>query len=125
MCIRDRNPGARELQRTLAREVTRIVHGGDRLTSVERVTEVLFGRRDFHELSENDIQLLATEIPTAERQSLVDVLVGSGVCASNGDARRLIQAGAISINGQKIHEDTEITDMSLVKKGKNTFVLVR
>jgi tyrosyl-tRNA synthetase len=119
------NPGARELQRTLAREVTRIVHGGDRLTSVERVTEVLFGRRDFHELSENDIQLLATEIPTAERQSLVDVLVGSGVCASNGDARRLIQAGAISINGQKIHEDTEITDMSLVKKGKNTFVLVR
>ena len=55
----------------------------------------------------------------------VDVLVGSGVCAINGDARRVIQAGAISINGQKIHEDTEITDMSLVKKGKNTFVLVR
>lgn len=119
------NPGARALQKTLAREVTDFVHGRERRESVERVTAVLFGGEDFASLSDDDLDALAVEIPTVALQGVVGALVTSGVCASNGEARRLISAGGVSINGQKIFDEVEITEKSLVKKGKNAFVLVR
>lgn len=119
------NPGARELQRTLAREVTDIVHGQDRRESVERVTSVLFGGADFASLSDTDIDELAREIPVVTERDIVEVLVAAGIANSNGEARRLIQGSAISINGTKISEPIHVSSPSLVKKGKNTFVLVR
>lgn len=119
------NPGARVAQKALAHEVTTLVHGNDRTTSVERVTGVLFGGGDFASLSEEDIGVLAAEIPTASlNSSVVDVLVSSGSATSNGEARRLIESGAVSINGQKISTDQTIETKSLIKKGKNNFVLV-
>lgn len=119
------NPGARLLQKTLAREVTDIVHGKERRESVERVTAVLFGGEAFESLTADDIEALSTEIPTVKKQSVVTALVEAGVCASNGEVKRLLASGAVSINGQKIGDDREITETSLVKKGKNSFVLVR
>ena len=116
---------ARELQRTLAREVTDLVHGRERRESIERVNEVLFGDRHIHDLSTEDLEALAGEIPTVGKQSVVSALVEAGVCVSNGDAKRLIAGGAVSVNSQKISDDIEIKDISLVKKGKNSFVLVR
>jgi tyrosyl-tRNA synthetase len=118
------NPGARELQRTLAREVTDLVHGKKRRESVERVTAVLFSGADFHSLEPSDLEALAAEIPTAPLGSVVSALVASGLVASNGEVKRLIDGDAISINGQKITEDINITETSLVKKVKNNFVLV-
>lgn len=120
-----KSPGSRELQRTLAREVTDLVHGRDRRESVEHVTESLFGARPVTELSSEDLDTLAAEIPTVAATTVVGALVEAGVCASNGEAKRLIAGGAVAINGQKITEDQEIKDLSLVKKGKNSFVLVR
>lgn len=120
------NPSARTAQKTLAHEVTKIVHGEERTASVERVTSVLFGGLNFKELSGEDIEVLAGEIPTASAGgSLIDSLVSSGVASSNGDARRLIESGAISLNGEKVSEDATISDVSLIKKGKNSFILVR
>ncbi len=119
------NPGARLLQKTLAREVTELVHGRERRESVERVTGVLFGGEDFASLSDSDLEELAAEIPTVGKQSVIAALVAAGVASSNGEARRLITGGAVSVNGQKIGDDREITETSLVKKGKNNFVLVR
>jgi tyrosyl-tRNA synthetase len=120
------NPSAREAQKTLAREVTALVHGKDRQESVERVTEVLFGKKDIHELNGGDLDALAGEIPAfGLDKSVVEVLVESGNAASNGEARRLISGGAVSVNGEKIAEDRQLTELSLVKKGKNSFVLVR
>lgn len=119
------NPGERALQKTLAREVTDLVHGRERRESVERVTDVLFNGRQFGDLTDDDITALAAEIPVVGYQSLISVLVSAGVCESNGEAKRLIAAGSVMINGQKIAENCEITDISLVKKGKNSFVLVR
>ena len=119
------NPGVRELQRTLAREVTDLIHGKERRESVERVTDVLFGSADFATLTADDLDALAAEIPSVDKQSVVAALVEAGAAASNGEARRLILAGGVSVNGQKITDDIEITETSLVKKGKNTFVLVR
>lgn len=119
------NPGARELQRTLAHEVTTLVHGLATCESVEHVTNVLFGGEAFSSLNESDLDALALEIPTVGKQSVVSALVESGVAASNGEARRLIAGNAISVNGEKITEDRDIVDTSLIKKGKNVFVLVR
>ena len=48
----------------------------------------------------------------------------SGVVSSNGEARRLLKSGAISLNGEKLAEDQAINNQSLLKKGKNTFILV-
>jgi tyrosyl-tRNA synthetase len=120
------NPGAREAQKTLAREVTILVHGQERTESVMRVTDVLFGARDFSELNEDDLNTLAGEIPTVTTgKSVIEALVEAGVAASNGEARRLIGGGAISVNGQKISDDQQITETSLIKKGKNSFALAR
>ena len=119
------NPGARTLQKTLAREVTDIVHGHERRESVERVTSVLFGDNDLSTLREEDLDALADEIPTVSPQSVVTALVEAEVCASNGEARRLIKNKAISLNDAKITSDQPATSPSLIKKGKNSFVLVR
>jgi len=119
------NPSMRELQRTLASEVTTLIHGKDRCSSVERVTAVLFGDSEFSSLTDDDLNELAKEIPTAGVGNLIDILVACGVASSNGDAKRLIQSGAVSINSQKITQDQQITEKCLVKKGKNSFVLIR
>lgn len=119
------NPGARTLQKALAQEVTDIVHGHERRESVERVTSVLFGNNDLSTLREEDLDALADEIPTVSPQSVVTALVEAEVCASNGEARRLIKNNAISLDGAKITSDQLATSPSLIKKGKNSFVLVR
>ncbi len=119
------NPGARSAQKVLAREVTDIVHGSARRESVERVTEVLFGGGDFKKLSDDDLGALAEEIPCVDTGiDVIEALVESGAVGSNGEAKRLLKSGAISLNGEKIAENKVVNDTSLLKKGKNTFVLI-
>ena len=120
------NPGAREAQKALAREVTTLVHGTERTESVKRVTDVLFGNASFDDLHSDDLEALALEIPTVSTgKTVIEILVEAGVAASNGEARRLIAGGAVSVNDQKITEDIVLEAPSLIKKGKNNFVLVR
>jgi len=120
------NPSAREAQKALARSVTTIVHGEARTASVERVTAVLFGEGSFTDLSDEDIDVLASEIPVSDlNTTLIDILTDNEIVKSNGEARRLLESGAISLNGQKVDKDQIVSERSLIKKGKNTFVLVR
>ena len=119
------NPSARSAQKVLAREVTDIVHGVNRRESVERVTEVLFGGGDFRQLSDDDLDALAKEIPRVDvGVGVIEALVVSGAVSSNGEARRLLKSGAISLNGKKLANDQAINSQALLKKGKNTFVLI-
>ena len=119
------NPGARSAQKVLAREVTDIVHGSARRESVERVTEVLFGGGDFKKLSNDDLGALAEEIPCVDAGiDVIEALVESGAVGSNGEAKRLLKSGAIGLNGEKLAENKVVNDTSLLKKGKNTFVLI-
>ena len=119
------NPGARSAQKVLAREVTDIVHGSVRRESVERVNEVLFGGGDFEKLSDDDLGALAEEIPCVDAGvDVIEALVESGAVGSNGEAKRLLKSGAISLNGEKLAENKVVNDTSLLKKGKNTFVLI-
>jgi len=119
------NPGARSAQKVLAREVTDIVHGSARRESVERVNEVLFGGGDFKKLSDDDLGALAEEIPCVDAGiDVIEALVKSGAVGSNGEAKRLLKSGAISLNGEKLAENKVVNDTSLLKKGKNTFILI-
>lgn len=120
------NPAAREVQKALAREVTTLVHGKDRLESVERVTNVLFGEGAVEDLTNDDLDALAGEIPTVSvGVTTVEALLQTGVSTSNGEARRLIQAAAVSANGKRLTENLELHKTTILKKGKNTFILVR
>lgn len=120
------NPGARPAQKALAREVTTLVHGAERCQAAIRTTEVLFEGGDVATLDESALEMLAGEIPTVgSGRGVIDILVSSEVAASNGEARRLIAGGAISINGQKIAEEQTVEGVALIKKGKNTFVLAK
>ena len=124
--LHNTNPGARVAQKTLAKEATILVHGQERYQSVQRVTNVLFGGRDFNTLSADDVEVLAGEIPTVGlNKTMIEILTESGVAGSNGDARRLMASGAVSIDGEKITDDCLISETCLVKKGKNSFVLVK
>ncbi|RYX78778.1 tyrosine--tRNA ligase [bacterium] len=120
------NTGQRVAQKRLAYEVTALVHGIDRTQSVIRVTDVLFGSMEFMALSDEEIIVLANEIPVVTvGQTISDALIAAGIVSSKGESRRLIQNGGVSVNGSKITEDIPIETLSLIKKGKNTFILAK
>jgi tyrosyl-tRNA synthetase len=122
----EKAPGARIAQKALAKEVTTLVHGKKRCESVERVTNALFGETTFADLTDDDLDLLSKEIPTVDAgKTLIETLVETAVAMSNGEARRLVVAGAVSFNGEKISQDQELHQPGLIKKGKNSFVLIR
>lgn len=118
------NPKERLAQKTLAEEVTKLVHGEQRVEGVQRVTAAMFGEGVL--LHPEDLELLAAEIPTAQiGKTVIETLVAANVASSNGEARRLISGGAISIDGQKVTDDFNLQKPVIIKKGKNTFILVR
>lgn len=120
------NPGARSAQKVLAREVTDIVHGQRRREAVEKVTDVLFGGMSIENLSVSELEMLSAEIPTVSTGvTAIEALCESEVVSSKGEARRLLTSGAIALDGVKITEDVAIDGSGLLKKGKNTFILVK
>lgn len=119
-------PHLRIAQKTLAREVTALIHGEDRVAAIEKVNSVLFGGVNVSELSASELEILAGEIPTVQAPTnVISALTTTEIAKSAGEAKRLIAGNAISINGQKISENAEISTTSLIKKGKNNFILVK
>ena len=119
------NPGARYGQARLAELVTAIVHGEDAATAAKKITAIVFGDGKLTDLSTDEVELFAKSFPTATFGNLIDILVATGLASSKGEARKLIAGNAISINGQKVTADQVISKLSLIKKGKNKFALVR
>ena len=119
-------PHLRIAQKTLAREVTSLIHGADRVSSIEKVNSVLFGGVLASELSTEELEILAEEIPSVKvGTDIISALTETNLARSAGEVKRLIASNAISINGEKISENFEISQVSLIKKGKNNFVLVK
>lgn len=119
-------PAARVAQRRLAQEVTDLVHGRERRESIEQVTAVLFGDNKLDTLSPEQIDMLSQELPVSARGvTIVNALVEHGIASSNGEARRLLSGGAISLSGEKVSEDSVVSELALLKKGKNQFILVK
>lgn len=120
------NPGARSAQKRLAHEVTSLVHGQERAENVIRVTEVLFGGAAIASLNQSALEILSKEVPVVSvGKTLVEALVESGAASSNSEARRLLEGGSVSVDGVKTFDNITIDQVALVKKGKNSFILVR
>lgn len=127
------NKAGRKAQKTLAYEVTRLVHGQERAEAIVRVTDALFGGSI--KLEEGDYALIAQELTTVEVKpddELVELLVKAGLASSNREARQFIADGAISINGQTVSADRsklQIEDFSgnysIIKRGKNAQALLK
>lgn len=118
-------PKDRIAQHRLADEVTALVHGADKTEAVRAATEVLFGSGDATELDEAALKLLEEQLPHISSDTIVTALVESGLSSSNGEARRFIGAGAVSVNGVKVDEDGALPPVALVRCGKNNFALKR
>lgn len=125
----------RAAQKTLAYEVTKIVHGQERAESVRRITEVLFGARDYDELTPEDFAALGNELGEFEAAAGVELagaLVDAGLATSKGEARRFLDSNAIYINGSQIplnkttlNDDDAINGYLVLRRGKNCQVIIK
>lgn len=123
----DSNKGERAAQKLLAFKVTEMVHGEDQADSVRKVSEVLFGKGDFLNLSGREQNSLADELPLVKiGKNLAETLVSAGLATSNSEANRFVAAGGVSINGQKIVGDMVDFQpgLNLLKRGKNSFAII-
>jgi len=124
----------RQAQKYLAYEVTKIVHGQDRADSVKRISEVLFGGRDYSELNTQDFRELSKELGKYEFSGgieLTEALVQTGLAASKSEARHFVGTKAVYINGKQITpEKTElkasdtINGHIILRRGKNSQVVI-
>lgn len=121
-------PGERLAQKTLASEVTKLVHGQERTDGVMRVTEVLFGDGDFLALNESELAMLRQELPVSQAApDVYQTIMDADLASSKSEARTFVASGAVSVNGQKITPEN-IPKLrrgdNLLKRGKNSFTIV-
>src|SRR2546422_199303 len=132
-----KDPAAREAQRSLAAEVTELIHG-DAARNAMVASDILFGRFDPRQASGRVLETLAQEIPTTtidgqDALTLVDALVRSGLAKSKSEARRAIEQGGIYLNQEReknverrIEPGDRLADGSLLlRKGKKDYALIR
>jgi len=120
------DPGQRRAQQQLALTVTSLVHGEDAAVTAQAVTDVLVGRSPIDQLNEAALTSIRQEVPTvsvSSTTSVIEALVQSGLAVSNSEARRLLQANAITLNGHKIQRDNFedgdfINGRLLMRRGK-------
>lgn len=123
--IHQENQHLRIAQKALAKNVVEIVHGEEVAKNVISATEVLFGGKAFENLTKAEIEVLKYEIPVASKDKTIsEILIETNFAKSKGEAKRLISASSISFNGNKLQEDIRITEKGLLKKGKNSFILI-
>ena len=119
------NQHLRIAQKALAKNVVEIVHGKEIAKNVISATEVLFGGKAFENLTKAEIEVLKYEIPVAPKDKTVsEILIETNFAKSKGEAKRLISANSISFNSNKLQEDIQITEKGLLRKGKNSFILI-
>lgn len=131
--VRER-PGAREAQRALANDVTTLVHGADATAAVVAASQALFGRGELGALDERTLGAAVAELPrTVVRagDAVVDLLVGSGLVASKGAARRAVAEGGAYVNNVKVTDEDAVVSAddllhgryALLRRGKKTLAV--
>jgi tyrosyl-tRNA synthetase len=133
-----RAPEKREAQRVLAREVTGLVHGADKLREAERITDALFAG-EVSGLTEGQLHDAFRGVPTTEMAreevgglTLVELLARTPLAESKRRARELLTTGAISLNGREVRDPARaITPGDLLcgrylvlRRGKKSYHLV-
>jgi len=101
-------PFRREAQRTLAREVTTLVHGAEATDAVIAASEALFGQGELAALDAATLAAAVEELPNArlgEQTLVVQALVDTGLSSSLSEARRAIAQGGVYLNNAKVDDE--------------------
>jgi tyrosyl-tRNA synthetase len=132
------------LQKKLAEEVTKMVHGQDALDTAIAATKILFGKSteaDLKQLNEKQFLEVFNGVPQAKINKddvasglgIIDALSAkTGFLKSNGEARRELKGNAISVNKTKVKDDFIITTDTLIndkfvllgKGKKNNYLII-
>ncbi len=106
----------------LAFELTKLVHGEAEAKKADDAAKAIFAKGGVSD------DMPTTEIDAADLDSgkigILTLLVKCGLCASNGDARRLVTQGGVTINDEKATDPKAMIDLSnavIIKKGKKVF----
>ncbi len=134
------NPGAREAQRRLAQEITKLVHGEDGLQRAEAATQALFSG-DVSSLDEATLNEVFADVASTEHSknelagegvALVDLLPLTSLAKSKREAREFLSNGGVSVNGEKVGLEDRLTatqllhnSVALLKRGKKTWHVTR
>jgi len=135
-------PHQRKLQKALAEELTVLVHSAEDLEFAKKASEILFSNTAVDALrSLNEKQLLevmdgvpqvsSSRSALGEGIELLSFLAENGVFPSKGEARKMLQAGGVSVNKEKVTAiDYKITEdlllngsYLLIQKGKSNYTL--
>ena len=128
-------PETRIAQRSLARELTALVHGDAAAEAAEDAAAVLFGANPTS-ASLATLQLIASEVPVTQMGvaalgDAIGVLVQTNLAASNTEARRFISQKSVRANGEQVDEQTNLSRIPLLhgrwlllRKGKTSYHLV-
>lgn len=134
-------PGAREAHKTLAREVTGIVHGEEAMLDAVGASDVLFGG-GLENITQSTFDEVVAEVPVHEVSpqelagegfGLADLLARSELCPSKGQARKDIQQGGIYVNNTREQDaqrrlflkDLLFGRFILLRKGKKNYLVLR
>ena len=136
-------PERRELQKLLAKEVTTMVHGEAEYEKAVAASQMLFGKATkeaLMSLDEKTFLAVFDGVPTFDIAAdkfplgMIDLLAGeTAVFPSKGECRKMIQAGGVSINKEKvadinamIAEDSFINGKYiLAQKGKKNYFIIK
>ena len=114
----------------LAYEVTKIVHGEEEAKKAQTAAKAMFvsgGANEDAPTFEYEADKLAEGI------DILTMLVDSKLCTTRSDARRMVQQGGVSVNGEKVSAidatfgkaDFDDKDRILLKKGKKKFCQIK
>ena len=139
------NPSARAMQKALAEDVTRRIHGQEDLDTAIAASALLFGKsseEDLRALPESELLSVFEGVPQrnvsrADLESgigIIDLLAGGdeAFLASNGEARRALKEGSVSVNKVKVNDSHVVSTkdvigsgLILLQRGKKNHFLVR
>ena len=105
-----------EKKEILAFELTKLVHGEEKAQNAMAQAKAAFGG-SAENLPQKDVKV--------ETATIIPVLVAAGICASNGEARRLIQQGGVTLNESKVTDiNAPVKNGDVVHKGKKVHVKI-
>jgi tyrosyl-tRNA synthetase len=135
------NPAARDTQKRLAQELTRLVHGDAGLAAARQATEIFFGA-EIASLDDAALAEIFADVPSKEFSrasldgeglALVEALKATGLAASTSAARRTVEQGGASVNNRRVADvayrltprDLAGFSTLVLRSGKKSYAIAR
>ena len=117
-------PHLREAHKALAHEVITFLHTEEDYQQALRISEALFSG-DIKKLTAKEIEMGFNDLPCSEghNSTLVDGLIEVGLASSKREAREFIRNGAVTLNGDKVTDESFILNSEAAIEGK--FIVLR